>query len=162
MHKENNEEIIQQEKESLDLAIKKRWEPRDLSFVSLGKGITGFFIFALLIFPASFFAMFVMQKLNGVNRPMIVPMIMAPMVETTKNPPKFAPLQNNVTVWEDMQKLRDEEHRMTTTYGVNEGNKIRIPIERAMKIVAGRGSAGLSASPNSTTPNGVPVAVGGQ
>jgi len=69
------------------------------------------------------------------------------LVDSTKNAPKLAPLQNNVTAWKDMQDLRIKEHKLTTTYGTTPDGKTRIPTDRAMEIVASEGAASLSVQP---------------
>lgn len=141
--------------EALEASMKARYELRDANFNSVGKWINGFFIFTAFCLGISFLAMLLIHTMfTQIDRPVTSTVITAP-----DDLPAKAPLQNNITAWKDMQDLRLREKEQTTTFGegANEG-RVRIPVERAMELMAEKGRQGVAGSSNApaTTSPGAP------
>jgi|688.fasta_scaffold555118_2 hypothetical protein len=125
-------------------ALKAGYELRDMDFWKLGMiGINGFFLFTAVVgFGGAFALMFTIHKfLAATEKPMMESAMTAP-----KNPPRIMPLQTNVTTWKDMQDLREAEAKKTKDYAPkkDQPGMMQIPVERAMEMVAEKGSKAIS------------------
>jgi hypothetical protein len=114
------------------------YEPNDVNLKSIGKATIGFFLFFFLSIAFAYFSLqwgLGPNIYNGGGGGQ-------PRTSINKIPPPGNPLlQSNVTTKTDMQALRQAEERalQSTGWADDAKTRVRIPIDRAIQIVATRG-----------------------
>ena len=121
------------------------YDPRDIDGPKIYKIVTGFFIFATFFFGVGA-ALYIwrgggLQSARDARKPDIV----GPKV------------QGNIAAKVDIMEMRQTERRELETYGVNPDGSSRIPVDRAMALLAERGlpevkSDEKALSPGTTIP----------
>lgn len=130
-----------EDSEILEKSIQARYELRDGNFWSVGKWITGFFVFAAIAFALAYG---LMLGIGGV-----LVRSSHPINLTVPNPPGFipekAPLQNSMTTKSDMKELRAKERAETQEYSTTDQAKgtMRIPVDAAIEKLGKQGAKGV-------------------
>ncbi len=128
--------------EILEKSINVRYELRDGNFWSVGKWITGFFVFVAVAFALAYGLML------GIGATMAKSA--HPINLTVANPPGFiperAPLQNSMTTKSDMKELRAKERAETQEYSTTDQAKgtMRIPVDAAIEKLGKQGAQGVT------------------
>ena len=128
--------------EILEKSIEARYELRDGNFWSVGKWITGFFVFAAISFALAYG---LMLGIGGTLAKGAHPINL-----TVANPPGFipekAPLQNSITTSKDMKDLRAKERAETQEYATADAAKgtMRIPVDAAIEKLGKQGTQGVT------------------
>jgi hypothetical protein len=132
---------IHEDPAELEASIQARYELRDGNFWSVGKYITGFFIFSAIAFALAYFLML------GISATLVKRE--HPINLTVANEPSWmpekAPLQNSITTATDMKELRAKEQVDTEQYGKPDAKgKLHIPVDAAIEKLGAKGTAGVT------------------
>ncbi len=127
-----------------DPLVELGYETRDINYSILGKVAFWFFTFGLGCFAAV-----------GIWFYLVNPQI-ASKLDPSKPLPAIQ-LQTDATVRVDIQQLRQQETATLGSYGKNPDNSYRIPIDKAMDLIAQRGlpttkTSTPAVSPGNTIP----------
>jgi hypothetical protein len=113
-----------------DLLVDLGYETRDLNVKAIRNATVGFFIFGVLCFGGVLVWFIWFKPKMGFDRD----------ARKVAGPP--VPLiQSNIATKIDIMAMRKHETQMLSTYGKNPDGSVRIPIDRAIDIVAAHGIA---------------------
>lgn len=122
------------------------YERRDVNYRALTKWIVAFFVLAIAFALAAYvFYLWLAPRQVEIGRTSFVP-------KTRRTPPAPNPLlQNNVETKVDIQRMRQDEVSLLTSYGWVDQTSgvVRMPIERAKDLLIQRGA---SLGPSTTAP----------
>lgn len=112
----------------LDQLRKLGYETKDIDVPAIRSSLIWFFIgtIASVVLCIGFYIWIVPAKWNPIPEPERKFPLPSPMLQTQSE------------AREDIANLRAKENAILTTYGMDEG-RVRIPVERAMEIVAEKG-----------------------
>jgi hypothetical protein len=103
------------------------YDPRDIDSKGIYKVVVYFFVFALVFFGGGYFAFRFFALGNGTSFDARKPRFEGPKV------------QGNVTAKIDIMEMRQHERAVMESYGTNPDGKQRIPVDRAIEVLSGRG-----------------------
>lgn len=128
--------------EQLALSQAARYELRDGNFWSVGKWITGFFVFSAISFGIAYLMLIgIGSTVVRGSHPINTTVLTLP-----RQMPLKTPLQNNITAARDMEELRAKEREVSENYGPSESNPkvMRIPVDEAIEKLASKGTQGVT------------------
>ena len=124
------------ELEGVDLG----YDPRDIDGPRIYRIVTGFFIFATVFFGGG--AALYIWRGGGIQ-----------FARDARKPEIVGPkLQGNVAAKVDIMEMRQTERKDLESYGTNPDGTQRIPVDRAMAILAERGLPDVKSDVKATSP----------
>ena len=116
------------------------YDPRDIDSKGIYKVVVYFFVFALVFFGGGYF---VFTYFGWGARTTL----------DTRKPDFAGPkVQGNIAAKIDIMAMRQHERAMMESYGQLPNGKWRLPVERAMELVAGEGLPNVASDTKATSP----------